>query len=77
MSTNTPATRKGRPKTERMLQIERQILAILEQDQPLSVWHVFYRLLDPTLPLPLPKTEAGYKCVERALADLRRSGQVP
>ena len=77
MSTNTPATRRGRPKTERMLQIARQILAILTQDHPQSVRHVFYRLLDPTLPLPLPKTEAGYKCVQRALVDLCRSGQVP
>ena len=77
MSTNTPATRRGRPKTERMLQIARQILAILTQDHPQSVRHVFYRLLDPTLPLPLPKTEAGYKCVQRALVDLRRAGQVP
>ena len=76
-ATNTPAPRRGRPKTERMLQIARQILAVLTQDHPQSVRHVFYRLLDPTLPLPLPKTEAGYKCVQRALVDLRRSGQVP
>ena len=77
MSTNAPGTRKGRPKTERLLQIARQILAILTEYHPQSVRHIFYRLLDPTLPTPVDKTEAGYKCVQRVLVALRRTGRVP
>ena len=76
MSTNAPGTRTGRPKTERLLQIARQILAILTEYHPQSVRHIFYRLLDPTLPTPVDKTEAGYKCVQRVLVALRRTGRV-
>lgn len=28
---------------------------------------------DPTLPAPVLKTEAGYRCVQRELVDLRRA----
>ena len=39
-------------------QLERQILDILEQDHPQSVRHVFYRLTDPRLLEPVPRTSA-------------------
>ena len=41
-------------------QLERQIFEVLEQDNPQSVRHVFYRMTDPRLPVAIPKTEAGY-----------------
>ena len=69
--------RQGRPKTERMLQLGRQIFDILTEEHPQSVRHIFYRLLNPTLPVSVPKTDAGYKCVQRELVALRRSGLLP
>ena len=58
-------------------QLERQIFEILEQDNPQSVRHVFYRLTDPRLPEPVEKTEAGYRQVQQRLAGMRRSGYIP
>ena len=55
----------------------RPIRDVLVQDHPQSVRHIFYRLLDPTLPVPVLKTEGGYRCVQRALVELRRAGRVP
>src|SRR4051812_27428411 len=37
-------------------QLERQILAILEEDHPQSIRHCFYRLTDPRLPEPVEKS---------------------
>lgn len=76
METDAPGSRRGRPRTKRMRQIAEQILAILAEDFPQSVRHIFYRLLDPTLPEAVPKTTGGYKCVQRELVELRRSGRV-
>ena len=58
-------------------QLERQIVEVLEQDNPQSVRHVFYRMTDPRLPEPVEKTEAGYRQVQQRLALMRRSGHIP
>lgn len=54
--------------------IDEQIIAVLRDDHPQSVRHVFYRLTDPRLPVPVPKTEHGYKLVQRQCLKLRRAG---
>ena len=56
--------------------LDEQIIEILRADHPQSVRHVFYRLLDPSLEYPLPKTDSAYKQVSRRLVELRRSGRV-
>ena len=60
-------------------QLEGKILAVLAQDHPQSVRHVFYRLTDPRLPdgVRVDKTEAGYAQVQKRLVDMRRRGLVP
>jgi hypothetical protein len=58
-------------------QLERQILAVLEEDHPQSIRHVFYRLTDPRLPEPVAKTELGYRTVQNRLKLMRRAGSVP
>ena len=58
-------------------QLERQIFEVLEEDNPQSVRHVFYRMTDPRLPEPVEKTESGYRQVQQRLALMRRSGHIP
>jgi hypothetical protein len=58
-------------------QLERQILDVLRLDHPQSVRHVFYRLTDPRLPEPVPKTELGYRVVQNRLTLMRRESKVP
>jgi hypothetical protein len=45
----------------RIEQLDEQILAVLREDNPQSVRHVFYRMTDPRLPEPVEKTERGYR----------------
>ena len=58
-------------------QLDAQILAVLAEDFPQSVRHVFYRMTDPRLPVPVDKSEAGYGRVQRRCLELRRSGRIP
>ena len=61
-------------RTEAEIQaIDEAILEILLVDQPMSLRHLFYRLVV----LGIPKTENAYKGVGRRLLLLRRSGLVP
>ena len=56
--------------------LNEQIVQIVEQDAPLSVRHVFYRMTDPRLGVPVPKDESGYRAVQNRLVHLRRAGVV-
>ena len=58
-------------------QLERQVFEILQEDNPQSVRHVFYRLTDPRLPESVEKTESGYRQVQNRLTLMRRSGAIP
>jgi hypothetical protein len=58
-------------------QLDRQIIAVLEQDYPQSVRHVFYRMTDPRLPEPVEKSDRGYRHVQDRCVKLRRSGKLP
>ncbi|MDE2783785.1 MAG: hypothetical protein OXK77_12580 [Gemmatimonadota bacterium] len=57
--------------------LDAQLLDLLEDDHPLSVRHCFYRMTDPRRPVYVPKTENGYRRVQRRLTDLRRAGTLP
>ena len=65
--------RRTREQTE---QLERQILAVLAEDHPQSVRHVFYRMTDPRLPEPVGKDEHGYKQVQNRIKLMRRGGRL-
>ncbi len=73
-------TRARRTKAQ-VEQLDRQIVEVLQEDHPQSVRHVFYRMTDPRLDEPVPKTDHGspngYRMVWHRLKELRRSGDVP
>ena len=54
-----------------------QIVSVLAEDHPQSVRHVYYRMTNPRLLFPVPKTENGYRQVGRELVKLRQNGRVP
>jgi hypothetical protein len=72
--------RRRRTKAE-VEQLDRQIFDVLDDDHPQSIRHVFYRMTDPRLDEPVPKTDTGspngYRMVWHRLKELRRSGDVP
>jgi hypothetical protein len=60
-----------------MLTLDRQILDVLREDHPQSIRHVYYRMTDPRLAEPVPKTDKGYKQVQARCTVLRRNGSLP
>ena len=75
-----PINRARRTKAQ-VEQLEGQIYEVLEEDHPLSVRHIFYRMTDPRLPEPVAKTDNGspngYKQVQNRLTLMRRAGTIP
>lgn len=61
----------------RIDQLDSQIIAVLQEDHPQSVRHVFYRMTDPRLPESVEKSEKGYRTVQDRCVKLRRSGALP
>lgn len=57
--------------------LDAQIIAVLKEDHPQSVRHVFYRMTDPRLPEPVEKSDRGYRHVQDRCVKLRRAGRVP
>lgn len=68
--------RDRRSKT-RMGTLDEQIMAVLKQDHPQSVRHVFYRMTDPRLAEPVEKSDRGYRHVQSRCVKLRRAGLIP
>lgn len=68
---------RERRSAARIAQLDAQILAVLREDHPQSVRHVFYRMTDPRLPEPVEKSERGYRHVQHRVAELRRNGEMP
>lgn len=58
-------------------QLETQIWEVLSMDSPQSVRHVFYRMTDPRLAVPVAKTEGGYIQVQRRILEMRKAGEIP
>jgi hypothetical protein len=58
-------------------QLRQQMYAVLEEDRPQSIRHIFYRMTDPTLPEPVEKSDKGYVTVQRQLTNMRRDGEIP
>ena len=57
--------------------LDRQIIEVLALDNPQSIRHVFYRMTDPRLAVPVAKTEKGYRQIRHRCGVLRRSGALP
>ena len=57
--------------------LDDQLIGLFEEDWPQSIRHCFYRLTNPRLPVYVPKTEIGYRRIQRRLTLLRRSGLLP
>lgn len=78
MSIYQPGAIKRERRTKaRQQQLDAQILAVLQQDHPQSVRHVFYRMTDPRLAEPVEKSDRGYRQVQHRVTELRRSGALP
>lgn len=69
--------KRNRRTAGQVAQLDEQIIAVLSEDHPQSVRHVYYRMTDPRLQEPVPKTDAGYRTVQNRCLLLRRSGAVP
>ena len=61
----------------RMDSLDAQIMAVLKEDHPQSVRHVFYRMTDPRLDEPVEKSDRGYRHVQSRCVKLRRAGLIP
>lgn len=69
--------KRDRRSSARIEQLDNQILAVLREDHPQSVRHVFYRMTNPRLPEPVEKTERGYRHVQDRMVKLRRAKRLP
>ena len=69
--------KRDRRTKDRIDQLDAQIIAVLRQDHPQSVRHVFYRMTDPRLSEPVDKSDRGYRHVQDRCVKLRRAGLVP
>jgi hypothetical protein len=69
--------KRDRRTAARIELLDQEIVAVLREDHPQSVRHVFYRLTDPRLPEPVEKSDRGYRHVQDRCVRLRRSGRVP
>jgi hypothetical protein len=73
----TGAVKRERHTKVRMQVLDAQILAVLREDHPQSIRHVFYRMTNPRLAEPVPKSDKGYKQVQARCTVLRRNGSLP
>ena len=68
--------KRNRRTKDQIDQLDQQIIAVLKEDHPQSVRHVFYRMTDPRLPEPVEKSDRGYRHVQARCVALRKSKQV-
>ena len=73
----TSTVKRDRRTSARIDQLDEQILAVLGEDHPQSVRHVFYRMTNPRLLEPVEKTDRGYRHVQDRIVKLRRSKRLP
>lgn len=69
--------KRNRRTSAQLDELDEQILAVLQEDHPQSVRHVFYRMTDPRLPTSVEKSDKGYRHVQERCVKLRRSGRLP
>lgn len=69
--------KRNRRTSAQLDELDEQIIAVLREDHPQSVRHVFYRMTDPRLPTSVEKSVKGYRHVQERCVKLRRSGRLP
>ncbi|WP_313297385.1 hypothetical protein [Diaphorobacter sp.] len=69
--------KRERRSKDRLNTLDEQIIAVLREDHPQSVRHVFYRMTDPRLAEPVEKSDRGYRHVQDRCVKLRRAGRIP
>jgi hypothetical protein len=77
MTLSTTVDKRRRRTRAQIRQLQQQILAVLREDPPQSVRHVFYRMTDPRLPEPVEKSDNGYRHVQYQVTQMRRAGIIP
>ena len=77
MTYRAGTVKRERRTRARVDQLDAQIIAVLKEDHPQSVRHVFYRMTDPRLPEPVEKSDRGYRHVQERCVNLRRFGRIP
>ena len=73
----TGVVKRDRRTRQRLQTLDQQILDVLREDHPQSIRHVYYRMTNPRLAEPVPKTDHGYKQVQARCTALRRNGSLP
>ena len=73
---STPDKRRRRTRAQ-VEQFREQITAVLKNDHPQSVRHVFYHMTDPRLPESVEKTDQGYAQVQHQITRSRGDGELP
>lgn len=69
--------KRDRRSKNRMETLDAQIMAVLREDHPQSVRHIFYRMTDPRLSEPVEKSDRGYRHVQSRCVVLRRARLIP
>ena len=69
--------KRDRRSNARIEQLDAQILAVISEDHPQSVRHLYYRMTNPRLPAPVEKTDRGYRHVQDRVKKLRRAKRLP
>jgi len=77
MTYRASTIKRDRRSKDRMNQLDEQIMAVLREDHPQSVRHIFYRMTDPRLTEPVEKSDRGYRHVQDRCVKLRRAGRIP
>ena len=70
------STRRRRTAAQ-IAQLDQQILDVLQSDRPQSIRHIFYCMTDPRLPVPVEKSDKGYRDVQRRCTEMRRASTLP
>src|SRR5215217_7147621 len=70
----TSALKRSRRTNAELAELDLLILEVCEGEHPATVRRVFYLLVPRSA---IPKTEPGYRLVQRRVLDLRRSGVLP
>ena len=66
--------RKQRRSPEEMETLHAAIYAVAEADRPVSIRHIFYRMVTQNL---VEKSNKGYQQLQKATVDMRDGGALP
>ena len=69
--------KRNRRSRDQVRVLEEQIYAVLAEDHPQSIRHVYYRMTNPRLAEPVEKTDRGYAQVQDRITKMRRAGTIP